>query len=123
MIVIKLNLTRRHVLAATTLAFLVPAHSAFAQELKLIGSGASFPAPIYAAWFKDFSKKTPGVTIDYQAKGSGAGIKDFINGTVDFAASDAAMKDEEIAQVKQGAVLIPITAGEIVLAYNIPGVK
>src|SRR5215510_4515681 len=94
-----------------------------AQEVKLIGSGASFPFPIYSAWFKDFSKKTPGVTVDYQAKGSGAGIKDFINKTVDFAASDAAMKDEEIAQVKQGVVLIPITAGEIVLAYNIPGVK
>ncbi len=120
---IKFSQMRRYALAATALAFLWPVPGAFAQELKLIGSGASFPAPIYAAWFKDFSKKTPGVTIDYQAKGSGAGIKDFINGTVDFAASDAAMKDEEIAQVKQGVVLVPITAGEIVLAYNIPGVQ
>ena len=94
---------------------------AMAQEVRLIGSGASFPFPIYSAWFKQFSKETPGVTVDYQAKGSGAGIQDFINRTVDFAASDAAMTDEEIAKVPGGAVLLPMTAGEIVLAYNLPG--
>jgi len=88
-----------------------------------MGSGASFPFPLYGQWFKDFSKARDGITIDYQAKGSGAGIRDFINKTVDFAASDAAMTDEEIAQVKQGVVLLPMTAGEIVLAYNLPGVK
>src|SRR5215831_3169729 len=92
-----------------------------AQEVKLIGSGASFPFPIYSAWFKDFSKKNNGVTVDYQAKGSGAGIQDFINHTVDFAGSDAAMTDEEIAKVTDGVVLLPVTAGEIVLAYNLPG--
>ena len=96
---------------------------ASAEEIKLTGSGASFPFPIYGAWFKDFSKQTKGVTVDYQAKGSGAGIQDFINNTVDFAASDAAMDDEEIAKVKQGVVLLPMTAGEIVLSYNLPGVK
>src|SRR5208282_2065178 len=92
-----------------------------AQEVKLIGSGASFPFPIYSAWFKDFSKQNKGVTVDYQAKGSGAGIQDFTNRTVDFAGSDAAMTDEEIAKVTDGVVLLPVTAGEIVLAYNLPG--
>ena len=92
-----------------------------AQEVKLIGSGASFPFPIYSSWFKDFSKQNKGVTVDYQAKGSGAGIQDFINHTVDFAGSDAAMTDEEIAKVPGGVVLLPVTAGEIVLAYNLPG--
>jgi len=92
-----------------------------AQNVKLIGSGASFPFPIYSAWFKDFSKKNNGVTVDYQAKGSGAGIQDFTNRTVDFAGSDAAMTDEEIAKVTDGVVLLPVTAGEIVLAYNLPG--
>lgn len=96
---------------------------ALAQELRLTGSGASFPFPIYSSWFKDFSKQSSGVTVDYQAKGSGAGIQDFINNTVDFAASDAAMTDEDIAKVKQGVVLLPMTAGEIVLSYNIDGVK
>lgn len=92
-----------------------------AEEVKLVGSGASFPFPIYSAWFKDFSKKTKDVKVDYQAKGSGAGINDFINHTVDFAASDAAMTDEQIAQVKEGVILLPMTAGKIVLAYNLPG--
>jgi phosphate transport system substrate-binding protein len=96
---------------------------ASAQEIRLIGSGASFPAPIYAVWFKEFSKNTKGVTVDYQAKGSGAGIQDFINKTVDFAGSDAAMTDEQIAKVPSGVVLIPITAGKIVVAYNLPGVE
>jgi phosphate transport system substrate-binding protein len=93
------------------------------EKIKLIGSGASFPAPIYSAWFKSFSKAHPNATIDYQAKGSGAGVLDLINKTVDFAASDAAMKPEEIAKVQGGVVLLPLTAGEIVLAYNLPGVK
>jgi phosphate transport system substrate-binding protein len=99
-------------------AFDLEAH---AQDLRLIGSGASFPAPIYAAWFKTFTKQTPKVTVDFQSKGSGAGIQDFINRTVDFAASDAAMTDNEITKVQGGVVLIPITAGSIVLAYNLPG--
>lgn len=92
-------------------------------DVKLNGSGASFPFPIYAAWFKAFSKANKDIRVDYQATGSGAGIKDLISGTVvDFAGSDAAMEDEEIAQVKQGVVLLPMTAGEIVLAYNLKGV-
>jgi phosphate transport system substrate-binding protein len=92
-------------------------------DVKLQGSGASFPAPIYAKWFKDFSKANKGVRVDYQSKGSGAGIQDFINQVVDFAGSDAAMNDKEIAKAKSGVVLLPITAGEIVLTYNLPGVK
>jgi len=92
-------------------------------DLKLIGSGASFPAPLYAKWFKDFSAATKGVRVDYQSKGSGAGIQDFINQTVDFAASDAAMNDKEIGEVKGGVVLLPMTAGEVVLSYNLKGVK
>jgi phosphate transport system substrate-binding protein len=95
--------------------------SAFAA-VKLNGSGASFPAPIYAVWFKDFSKATKGVRVDYQSKGSGAGIQDFLNQVVDFAGSDAAMNDEEIEKAPNGAVLLPVTAGEIVLTYNLEGV-
>lgn len=90
-----------------------------AERTKLQGSGASFPGPIYARWFKDFEKKT-GSLVDYQAKGSGAGIQDLTNETVDFSASDAAMSDEEIAKVARGVVMLPLTAGEIVLAYNLP---
>ncbi|MGZ9034495.1 MAG: phosphate ABC transporter substrate-binding protein PstS, partial [Rhodospirillales bacterium] len=117
----KMKMTRT--LAGVTLAVglamsaVVPAKA----DTRLIGAGASFPFPIYSAWFKDFSKKYDDATIDYQAQGSGAGIQDFINRTVDLAASDAAMTDEEIAKVTGGAVLLPMTAGEIVIAYNLPG--
>ena len=91
-----------------------------ADMLKLKGSGASFPFPLYGRWFKDYGKVNKEVQVDYQAKGSGAGIKDFVNKTVDFAASDAAMTDEEIASVDVGVQLLPMTAGTIVLAYNLP---
>ncbi len=93
------------------------------EQVRLTGSGASFPYPIYSTWFKQYSRASDGVIIDYQAKGSGAGIRDFINRTVDFAGSDAAMTDEEIAEVDGGVILLPITAGEIVVAYNLPGVS
>jgi phosphate transport system substrate-binding protein len=94
--------------------------SAAAGTVKLRGSGASFPFPLYGRWFKDYGKVNKDVQIDYQAKGSGAGIKDFTNKTVDFAASDAAMTDEEIATVEAGVQLLPMTAGKVVLAYNLP---
>jgi phosphate transport system substrate-binding protein len=91
------------------------------EKIRLTGSGASFPAPIYLAWFKDLGKKNPNLSVDYQSKGSGAGVQDFLNKTVDFAASDSAMKKEEIAKVAEGVQLLPMTAGEIVLSYNLPG--
>src|SRR5262252_5839381 len=97
------------------------ASDAVAQIVKLKGSGASFPFPLYGRWFKEYGKINKHVQIDYQAKGSGAGIKDFLNKTVDFAASDAAMTDEEMAAVEVGVQLLPMTAGSIVLAYNLPG--
>jgi phosphate transport system substrate-binding protein len=114
------------VLASTAVMGCSPAPSGSSSKsntnkVKLQGSGASFPAPIYAKWFQDFSKGNPGVTVDYQAKGSGAGIKDLINETVDFAASDAGITQEEIEQVKRGVVTFPLTAGKIVLSFNLPG--
>jgi phosphate transport system substrate-binding protein len=111
----------RKLVLTAAFAIVFGAYDAQAQDLRLIGSGASFPFPIYSVWFKQFTKDTLGVTVDYQAKGSGAGIQDFINRTVNFAGSDAAMTDAEIAKVDGGVVLIPITAGEIVIAYNLPG--
>ena len=98
------------------------AYSASAQT-KLNGAGATFPAPLYQRWIAEFTKANPNVQINYQAVGSGTGITNFTQGIVNFAGSDAAMTDEQIAKVKQGVVLIPATAGSIVLAYNLPGVE
>lgn len=101
-------------------AILVLASSATAQQLS--GAGASFPAPLYQRWSADYGKAHPGAQVNYQSVGSGAGVKQFTQGTVDFGASDAAMTDEEIAKVSKGVVMIPATAGSIVVAYNLPGV-
>jgi phosphate transport system substrate-binding protein len=106
---------------AVLCGLLMPSWSFAGEAIRLKGSGASFPFPLYGAWFKEYGKANRHVTIDYQAKGSGAGIKDFVNKTVDFAASDAAMTDEEMAAVEGGVQLLPMTAGSIVLAYNLPG--
>jgi phosphate transport system substrate-binding protein len=85
------------------------------------GSGATFPAPLYQLWFVQFNKTQPDVQINYQAIGSGAGIKQFQQGLTDFGASDAAMTDEQMAATKNGVQLLPMTAGIIVLTYNLPG--
>ncbi len=110
------------VIGSIVAALLTGTGLANAADIKLNGSGASFPFPLYSKWFKDFSAANKDIRVDYQSKGSGAGIQDLINGTVDFAASDAAMSDEEMAKVKQGVVLLPMTAGEIVVIYNLKGV-
>jgi phosphate transport system substrate-binding protein len=92
------------------------------ESVKLQGAGASFPAPLYMKWFKDYGAAHSDVMIDYQSVGSGSGVKSVIDKTVDFGASDAAMKPDEIAKVDVGVQLLPMTAGAIVLAYNLEGV-
>jgi phosphate transport system substrate-binding protein len=92
------------------------------ETIKLQGAGASFPAPLYSKWFKDYGATHANVQIDYQSVGSGSGVKSVIDHTVDFGASDAAMTPEEIARVPEGVQLLPMTAGSIVLTYNLEGV-
>jgi phosphate transport system substrate-binding protein len=96
-----------------------------AAPVKLQGAGASFPAPIYSRWFKSYGQAHPNVQIDYQSVGSGSGVKSFIDKTVDFGASDAAMSAEEMGRVDPslGVQLLPMTAGSIVITYNLADVK
>jgi phosphate transport system substrate-binding protein len=89
----------------------------------LTGAGASFPAPLYQRWFAEYNKQNPNVQVTYQSVGSGAGVEQFTQQTVDFGASDVAMTDEEIGAIDKGVVLLPMTAGSIVLAYNLPDVE
>ena len=93
------------------------------KSVSLTGAGASFPAPLYQRWFSEYNKQNPNVKVSYQSVGSGAGVEQFTQGTVDFGASDVAMKDEEITAVERGVALLPMTAGSIVLAYNLPDVS
>jgi phosphate transport system substrate-binding protein len=98
-----------------------PLFSATAQ-LTLNGAGATFPAPLYERYARE-AKNQLGITVNYQAIGSGGGIRQTIAGTVDFGASDAAMTDEQMAQVKQGVMLVPTAGGAVSLVFNIPGVN
>jgi len=93
------------------------------NTVKLQGAGASFPAPLYTKWFKSYNTAHQNVLVDYQSVGSGSGVKSVIDHTVDFGASDAAMKPEDMAKVPEGVQLFPMTAGSIVLAYNLQGVS
>ncbi|HEU4564526.1 MAG TPA: phosphate ABC transporter substrate-binding protein PstS [Gemmatimonadaceae bacterium] len=88
----------------------------------LTGAGATFPYPIYSKWFSDYATKT-GVKINYQSIGSGGGIRQLSEQTVDFGASDSPMTDAELAKAKGGPVLhIPTVLGAVVVTYNAPGV-
>ncbi len=93
------------------------------KSVDIRGAGATFPAPLYMRWIKEFAKTAQGFPISYDAVGSGEGTKRFMAGQVDFGASDSAMRDEQVAAVEGGVQLIPATAGIIVLAYNIPDFK
>ncbi|BDI28571.1 phosphate-binding protein [Capsulimonas corticalis] len=86
----------------------------------LNGAGATFPAPLYQKWFQEYQAKN-GVQINYQAIGSGGGIKGITAKSVDFGASDAPMNDEELAKAP-GILHVPTVAGAVAMAYNVPGV-
>lgn len=88
--------------------------------LNLNSAGATFPAPIYQRWFADYSQQT-GNRVNYQSVGSGAGVRQFIAGTVDFAASDESIDASDTAKVKRGVVQFPAIGGTIAVAYNKPG--
>jgi phosphate transport system substrate-binding protein len=98
-----------------------PQASAGGGGTDLVGAGATFPNPIYQRWFYDYSQKT-GVKINYQSIGSGGGIRQISEQTVDFGASDSPMSDQELSQAKGGAVLhFPSVIGAVAVTYNLPG--
>jgi len=93
----------------------------------LRGAGATFPSVLYEKWFALYQAGHPNAVIAYEAVGSGEGVRRFVeqhvdtDEQIDFGASDAAMRDDEIAAVARGAVLVPVTAGSVAVAYNLPG--
>ncbi|HEV8365216.1 MAG TPA: phosphate ABC transporter substrate-binding protein PstS [Gemmatimonadaceae bacterium] len=96
--------------------------SASSGAVDLTGAGATFPYPIYAKWFSVYDS-VAGVKINYQSVGSGGGIRQLQEQTVDFGASDAPMSDEEISKAKGGPVLhFPTVLGAVVITYNLTGV-
>ena len=113
--------------AGLALVFLAAAIITGAQgSTVLTGAGATFPYPIYSKWF-DVYHKEKGIEVNYQAVGSGAGIRQITDGTVDFGASDGPMSDEQIEAYKQkqghGILHFPTVLGGVVPTYNIKGVS
>jgi phosphate transport system substrate-binding protein len=91
-------------------------------SVDLTGAGATFPYPLYSKWFSDYAAST-GVKINYQSIGSGGGIRQISEQTVDFGATDSPMSDAELANAKGGAILhIPTALGGVVITYNLPGI-
>ena len=115
-------------LSALLVVALATAAALYSQGNLLInGAGASFPNPIYSKWFDDYHKAHSNVQINYQPVGSGAGIKQVTEGTVDFGGSDGPMNDEQLKayQDKHGSPILhfPTVLGAAVPTYNIPGVS
>jgi len=102
---------------------LVLAAAPFASAQQINAAGATFPAPIYTKWFGEYKAAHSSVQINYGGGGSGAGIKQLQEGTVDFGASDMPMKDDQIAASKIKPLHFPTVAGACVLTYNVPGIS
>ncbi len=97
--------------------------SIVASAQNINGAGATFPYPIYSRWFSEFAKVEPSVHINYQSIGSGGGIRQVSEGTVDFGATDGPMNDAQIKSAKVKSVHIPTVLGAVVPVYNLPGLN
>ncbi len=108
--------------AAASAAMTLP--EPVSAPITLQGAGATFPTPLYNSWFEAYTAKYPQVLFNYQSIGSGGGVKAFTQQTVDFGASDAAMKDEEISALPSGTKVlhVPTALGAVVVIYNLDGV-
>src|SRR5882724_5039719 len=104
------------------LALSLAATAAQAQT-KVNGAGASFPAIIYQDWIQTFGQANPGAQLNYQPIGSGGGIKQFSEGTVDFGATDAPMVDSAINAIHGDVLHIPMVMGGVLPTYNLPEVN
>jgi phosphate transport system substrate-binding protein len=92
-------------------------------NVQLQGAGATFPNPLYQKWLSEYGKLHTNIKIDYQSVGSGAGIKQIKEGTIDFGASDSPMKDEDLKSAPGELLHIPTVLGAVVLTYNLSGVS
>lgn len=92
-------------------------------EVRLQGAGATFPNPIYQKWFSEYNKSHPNLKFDYQSIGSGGGIRQVSERTVDFGGSDAPMKDEDLKAAKGEILHIPTVLGADVITYNLQGIS
>ena len=110
-------------IAAGLLATLPVLSTTTASAQNINGAGATFPYPIYSKWFTEYSQLHPDIKINYQSIGSGGGIRQVSEGTVDFGATDGPMTDDQLKASKVKVVHIPTVLGAVVPVYNVPGVN
>ncbi len=104
------------------LAIAMPGRPAPADAQMLMnGAGATFPYPIYSKWFEEYIKVDPEVRFNYQSIGSGGGIRQITERTVDFGASDGPMTDDQLKKAPAELFHIPTVMGAVVATYNLPG--
>ncbi len=116
-------MTKSRLALALSAIWVVLASSASMPAETINAAGATFPAVIYQKWFQEFHKLHPDVQINYQSLGSGAGIQQLTQGTVDFGASDMPMTNEQLSKITKVKVLhFPTVLGGLVPTYNVPGV-
>ena len=113
---------RRRLIALTLLAACLNPGQAFAGSVLLQGAGATFPYPLYHKWFNDYAAVDPETAFNYDAVGSGGGIKRIMAQTVDFGASDKFLTDEELKAAPAKLLHIPTVLGAVAVTYNVPGV-
>lgn len=112
------------VLTVAAMAVIFMSNAALAGKLLLInGAGATFPYPLYSKWFYEYAKVDESVNFNYQSIGSGGGIRQILAQTVDFGASDGPMTDEQLKQAPGEIFHIPMTAGAVVVTYNLPQIS
>jgi len=90
-------------------------------DIDITGAGATFPYPLYSKWMYTYNQKHPNIKINYQSIGSGGGIRQITSNTVDFGASDAPMKDDELAAAPGKLLHVPMTIGAVAIVYNVDG--
>jgi len=116
------NKMRICLIALTLCAACSSANQSLAASVPLQGVGATFPYPLYSKWFHDYQAVDPEVAFNYEAVGSGAGIKRILEGSADFGASDKFLSDEELKAAPAKLLHIPTVLGAVAVTYNLPGV-
>lgn len=115
---------RAMLVAAALLAALGAAGGGCARggggAVTLTGAGATFPYPLYSRWIAEYGRTHPGVVINYQSLGSGAGVRQLLEGTVDFGATDVPMSDAELARAAGPVLHVPTALGAVAVTYNLP---
>jgi len=114
---------RRRFLLSVLAAVVAVGGTTAGAALLINGAGATFPYPIYSKWFDEFRKQYPAAEINYQSIGSGGGIRQVLEGTVDFGATDGPMTEEQLGQAKTPILHLPTVLGAVVATYNLPGVE